>query len=741
MLANLESHLSRCEACRDFLEDAASKQEESRILREVAGWKPEQAEFQPVLETALDASFRIARRLDPTEFPFVEGARGRSVSGKIDSLQLNELIGAGGMGAVFRAFDPELERDVAVKVLRPEFAGHAEVGHLFLDEARAAAALQHENVLPIYHVSRDESGIFSFAMPVIEGGSLDEVLKTSGGSLDPDGVIDIAIKMSRALAAAHESGIVHRDVKPANVLIEKDGPGVWLTDFGLARAASHGFGEGTVVGTPGYAAPEVMQGRAGTASSDLFSLGVLLREMITGKHPDPFSPNQTAQPLPKGEYPDWFLDIVESLLRSNPDERPASASVLLEKLESGRDHDDRKGIAKESGRAMRAKVRTVFWWTLAVVFGLFVADLLLGARATNASLRKFLGRPLSVDGSVGAYNSLEKALGKREGDLQIRIAPGSEIEMSEALVIRDRVVSLHGIPNTKTELLVSGISDGTFVSVDSGGLEMVGISLKYQMNRFDTVDSVIRARESRVRIENAIVRREASGGPGGRNPGMGATFFSVEGDSVVELSNVHLSSERRGKGFLVEATENASTILRLEEIRFTGERFSDIVFSGSEEKAGTAEVSVSMDSSTVYGMTAFRFDESATGIQKTISTRRNLIQCNGPLVTTPVGAQPLFRDTFSFEEEGSIISVGGPVAVGPPEKEARRGTSTSPEDAEAAAANWEEFWSRSGKVIMTETQWVPWILDFSNGRSPNWNPAIDRSGVGAAFDSGEEAED
>ncbi|MEM9015825.1 MAG: serine/threonine-protein kinase [Verrucomicrobiota bacterium] len=744
-LAYLEECLSKCESCRRFLEDAIASQPESAVLREVAGWEPEQEGFQPVFETAIDSSFRVARRLDLTDFALLKKVVGLTVSGSIDLLQLKELIGAGGMGAVFRAYDPELDREVAVKVLRPELAGHADVGNLFLDEARAAAALHHENVLPIYHVSRDESGIFSFAMPVIEGGSLDEVLKSSGGKLVPDQVIDIAIKMARALLAAHESGIIHRDVKPSNVLIEERGPGVWLADFGLARAASHGFGEGSIVGTPGYAAPEVMEGPTGTAASDLYSLGALLREMMTGKRPTPFSEEaerdvpafseEERSELIEDGYPKWFLGQVSSLLQIDPEQRTASSAVLLRSLESGREQATRDGITRESERATRARVGFAFAWVAIVLASFIGLDLLLGARLTNSVLRDLLRQPLSVDGSIGVYQSLDEILEKKKGDLHIRIEPRRHVEVNAPIRVRDRSISFSSKSGSDASLLLTNASAEGFMLVDSGALEVSGVSLRFRMGRFDEVGGVIRVRNAKVRFDDVLLRK--SGGAGMGRSMMSPTLFDVSGTSEVVLRNSDLSADRRGQAFRVEMGRNERSLFDFDGLRFLGGTFfelvSEVEIPGAESDSAIEMV---MKSSTVLATVPFLFQENTAGVGKLMSMSRNLVQSNGPYFVIPSSSGDLFRESVVYADDASMLSVSGPVAIGPNEGNSGGVASTTPEDAEAASENWETFWKGSDSISLSGTEWMPWILEFLPGRVPLWNEAVDRNVVGASFDNG-----
>ena len=206
----------------------------------------------------------------------------RIVEGKY---KIDRLLGKGGMGAVFLAKDLTLDRDVAIKVLPPDVSQDDHVVKRFQQEAKTAAKLDHTNIIPIYRVE-SEGGLNYFVMKYISGTSLEDLLEQKR-PLPVDEIQRILWQAAVALGHAHQRGIVHRDVKPANIMFDHDGK-VMLTDFGISKAlqAASGFtGTGMIIGTPHYMAPEQAKGQPVDGRADQYSLGVVGYRMITGALP------------------------------------------------------------------------------------------------------------------------------------------------------------------------------------------------------------------------------------------------------------------------------------------------------------------------------------------------------------------------------------------------------------------------------------------------------------------------
>lgn len=248
---------------------------------------------------------------------------------------LETFIASGGMGDVWKARDKILGRLVAVKIMRPDTNSEPVFAQRFHEEALLTAGLSHHNIATLFDYGTHEE-IAYLVMEFVDGIPLSNAVRERG-AFDPDTVRSIVGQMALALHAAHEAGVVHRDVKPANVLLAGDGV-VKLTDFGIARATgSSGLTKtGEMLGTPHYLSPEQALGRAATAASDLYALGVVAHELLTGRRPfDLDTPVATAlahitEPMPTlpSAVPSDLLDVISRCLAKDPAQRPASAREI-----------------------------------------------------------------------------------------------------------------------------------------------------------------------------------------------------------------------------------------------------------------------------------------------------------------------------------------------------------------------------------------------------------------------------
>ena len=256
--------------------------------------------------------------------------------------EIDEVIGEGGMAKVFRGTDTVLGRTVAVKVLAPQFAEDEQFVARFRREAQAAAALNHPNIVSVFDTGSSGS-VHYIVMEYVEGRTLREVIRAESRLL-PERSVEIAEAVSRALSAAHEKGLVHRDIKPGNIMLTGDGQ-VKVMDFGIARATSADTVTQTaaVLGTAAYLSPEQAQGETVDARSDIYSLGVVLYEMLTGRQPfsgdSPVSvayKHVTQDPPPPSsinpDVPESLDAVVMKSLAKNADNRYQSASEMGDDL-------------------------------------------------------------------------------------------------------------------------------------------------------------------------------------------------------------------------------------------------------------------------------------------------------------------------------------------------------------------------------------------------------------------------
>ncbi|HEV3266494.1 MAG TPA: Stk1 family PASTA domain-containing Ser/Thr kinase, partial [Acidimicrobiales bacterium] len=277
--------------------------------------------------------------------------------------ELNHLIARGGMAEVYRAHDRLLDRPVALKVLFPELSVDRSFVERFRREAQAAANLSHPNIVPVFDWGED-SGAYFIVMEFIDGRPLSSILKTAG-PLSADRAADIGSHVAAALGYAHKHGVIHRDVKPGNVLITDEGQ-VKVTDFGIARAINTEESltqTGAVMGTATYFSPEQAEGIGVDPRSDIYSLGVVLFEMVTGRAPflgdTPVAVAskhvRDTPPVPReinASIPPTFEAIILKSMAKDPDHRYATAEELRADLL--RFNEGRSVLAMNDPTAMQA---------------------------------------------------------------------------------------------------------------------------------------------------------------------------------------------------------------------------------------------------------------------------------------------------------------------------------------------------------------------------------------------------
>jgi eukaryotic-like serine/threonine-protein kinase len=305
--------------------------------------------------------------------------------------RIDARIGEGAMAEVFRGHDTQIDRVVAIKALKAEYRRDPEIVRRFLREATAAGTLSHAHIATIYDVG-EADGVAYIAMELVAGRPLDEVLKAQG-RMPYERVLALGAQMADALAYAHARGVVHRDVKPSNILIAEDGLTAKLLDFGVARIGEADPGQlvrtqvGQMIGTPRYMSPEQALGLPIDQRSDLFSLGIVLYEMVTGKaafsgaglgtlvlqiaqaQPDPVE--RSAADCPKG-----LRFIIDKLLAKKPEQRFASGEQLRQALCRELDAATTEKPSRRRGLALRVKLPLVLAATTALALAASVVTVL-----------------------------------------------------------------------------------------------------------------------------------------------------------------------------------------------------------------------------------------------------------------------------------------------------------------------------------------------------------------------------
>jgi serine/threonine protein kinase len=373
------AHLDTCETCQSRLTTLAADEtgwsDASSFLRgnDEPRWEPDTSQVSASLSHSQESS----RHVQDQVLKLLGAPNHPEMLGRLGRYDIERIIGSGGMGIVLKAHDSELNRPIAVKLLAPHLSHNGAARERFAREGRAAAAVVHEHVVAIYNVESGGPAPF-LVMQYVPGRSL-EARVAEDGPLGVEEILRIGAQAASGLAAAHRQGLVHRDVKPANILLENSVERAILTDFGLARAIDDASltRTGILAGTPHYMSPEQACGNAVDHRSDLFSLGAVLYFTATG-HP-PFRGStalgvlhricrDTHRPVwqVNKDIPDELSDVIDRLLAKKPAQRIASAEEVQEELASLLSRLQREGLGRHHFRGWR---RTPRRWKLAWLAG------------------------------------------------------------------------------------------------------------------------------------------------------------------------------------------------------------------------------------------------------------------------------------------------------------------------------------------------------------------------------------
>ena len=470
-LLQCTEHLDNCSDCQARLEELATEGTNlSRVVERLHDSEPlATSAYWPALNGLAENSGaktdvwpQTKSRVRDLQLNFLQPATDPAYLGRLAQFDVMRILGRGGMGVVLEAFDSRLQRHVAVKVLDPDLAEDEVARQRFCREARAAASVTHENVIAVHQVEKSgDEGLPYLVMQLISGESLEQRLQREK-KLAVKEIIRIGLEVARGLAAAHAQGLIHRDIKPGNILLESASGRVKLTDFGLARVADDVklTRTGFVSGTPLYMSPEQTRGEQADHRSDLFSLGAILYEMTAG-HP-PFTADSALAVLkqiaetrhrPLREIdpatPDWLAEMVDDLLAKKPDDRYQSATDLVEVLEYIWVHqkassDELPTVCQEE-KARRARRSMLI--TAAVGSALLMAGLLFGmffanrgspTPAPSVPEEKSTSEPLAVlsanAGTVWAVafdpQSESLAMAVEDGSVRLWDLPGKSVQVT-----------------------------------------------------------------------------------------------------------------------------------------------------------------------------------------------------------------------------------------------------------------------------------------------------------------------
>lgn len=414
--ARCEAHVAECPLCQCALDAMASGASmDGFALRQTAP-SDEDVRINAIYQGGSE-DWRVVLEPKPP------GQSVRALIGMLGSYEIVSHLASGGMGTVFRGFDPGSSRDVAIKVLAPRLAAIDSSRRRFLREARAAASLEDEYILPIYRVQ--DSGPYPYiVMPLNTGGTLEDLVR-SQGPLPFEEIRRIALGIAKGLRAAHAAGIIHRDLKPANILLQGDR--IRLADFGLARVQDTPqlTLPGSVPGTPEFMAPEQIEGLPVNHRADLFGLGCLLQFMATGE--SPFQAGSVSAILRSvvseapakitREQPGWFSSVLERLLEKDPDQRWQTADDVIQALQSQTN--------KRRRRVSRRAVLLGAAGVVLMVVGALIAPFLRSQEAPD---------PVAVAETGMGFDTIEEAIAQAPSGSTIILQDGL-YEIASALTL------------------------------------------------------------------------------------------------------------------------------------------------------------------------------------------------------------------------------------------------------------------------------------------------------------------
>ena len=619
-LADVTRHLGHCESCqcrmaklsgsatlsqidwdREAISDAPSEEMEALIerMKSVGRMKEEEKRSEDS-----DLSF-----LDPSDDP--------KYLGQLGKYQVTRLIARGGMGIVLEALEAELERVVAIKVLAPALAASKDGCQGFMREAKAAASLEHENILPIYAVH--QTGPLPYlVMPFIKGMTLDERI-SKGPPLSKEELISIALKVARGLEFAHRQGVIHRDIKPANILLDAATDRVLLADFGLARVVGdrRQTSRGVISGTPQYMAPEQTQGGEIDHRSDLFSLGSVLYHMAAGK--PPFRANtvvqimrQIAESEPdriaqsEANVPSWFKAVIRRLLAKRPEDRIQETYEIV--------HCLNEQVAPPAAAASRNTPIPWLWVTLGVMViavGLFMAN--------QWRVRSSTG-PFQIEGATGRYETLLTVIDKAtDGDV---ILVNHSAKISPVRIENKRLTLRAGAEGTPT-LVSTKLASASITS--NSALALEGLTFTQSDDEADRYEPAIVMSSAPLTVRNCRFVRNRDRYWGHRSS---VSAIHLIDCPEVDVSNT-LAACRRSFFIYSENTQALDQKITITNSTIVGER--GVSFNHPRE----SQTDVVVDSSTFFCRRPFIGDPAHSPAELNFQVSNSVFSVKFDLIQMP----------------------------------------------------------------------------------------------------------
>ena len=702
------THLERCPRCLSAVEWLKAHPQPSGTLNSESGDNSGSA-------AGSGSQSRSGARFDPSIFG---PAANDDALGTLGRYEIREVLGRGGMGVVFSALDMQLRRPVAIKILNQDLAASQIARRRFLREARAAAVINHANVVTIYSVEEIQN-LPLLAMELIQGKSLGDYIRERK-RLDPVEAMRITAEVADGLAAAHDCDVIHRDVKPSNIMLEAGGRRVKLTDFGLARAAIDNVELTThdsAVGTPAYMAPEQVCGDEIDSRADLFALGCLIHAMLTGY--SPFHGESVLQIAHK--VTDWYppalstthatvspflSDLVDKLLEKDPADRYQSAGEVAELLKThlarvGHQADEPQKIAsgassRPAPKASQPNVpayRRPVSWIVAAAAAVLLA--LLG-----------LSRPWSTDdgGTLpplpSGYSEITVAKAKDQADFDsIRAAiehagPKTRIHVLDAEVYDqplriadDRLAGLQIVsdqhatltaPHDSDVIVIDATSDVVIsgfrmnVALEQKGFEIKGYcpglqirdleitrsdqSAKYSWALFHLYDGARGSAEHPIVIKRVKVRD----GDQGINIGQGSAD-DVPPCGWIEVHHCDLAASGRRKGYHVVIASRVENVLIRENLFATA-------VCGVSLQLLTDASNITIEQNTFYDLGNFLVANEDVLAKGDIVFRGNLIASTGQPVYKGVASDVppgWFDENYWLDwsgEESELVPIAQPLS-------------------------------------------------------------------------------